>query len=127
MNNLNSVLIEGHLTAAPRLKYTPAGTPVSSFSIGVNRYWKKDDDYQQEASFFEIESWGKLAETVASQLKKGRGVRVVGRLKQDRWEKDGNSFQKIKVVAEHIEFKPITKQSVAPVEESAEELVPVEA
>ena len=38
---------------------------------------------------------------------KGRGVRVVGRLKQDRWVgKDGKNYSKVKVVAEHIEFKP---------------------
>jgi single-stranded DNA-binding protein len=32
---------------------------------------------------------------------------VVGRLKQDRWTgTDGKQYSKIKVVAEHVEFKP---------------------
>lgn len=38
---------------------------------------------------------------------KGRGVRVVGRLRQERWEdKEGGKREKIIVVAEHVEFKP---------------------
>jgi single-strand DNA-binding protein len=40
-------------------------------------------------------------------LKKGRGVRVVGRLKQDRWTNpEGQGRSKIQIVAEHMEFKP---------------------
>jgi single-strand DNA-binding protein len=39
-------------------------------------------------------------------LQKGRGVRVVGRLRQERWtDKDGGNRERILVVAEHVEFK----------------------
>jgi single-strand DNA-binding protein len=44
-------------------------------------------------------------------LKKGRGVRVVGRLKQDRWTNpEGQGRSKIQIVAEHMEFKPQLKK-----------------
>jgi single-strand DNA-binding protein len=34
-------------------------------------------------------------------------VRVVGRLKQDRWTgTDGKPRSAVKIVAEHVEFKP---------------------
>ena len=43
--------------------------------------------------------------------KKGRGVRVVGRLKQDRWTgTDGKPRSKIAIVAEHVEFRPEFKK-----------------
>jgi single-strand DNA-binding protein len=42
-------------------------------------------DMQNEVSFFEVEAWAKLAEIANELGKKGRGVRVVGRLKQERW------------------------------------------
>jgi single-strand DNA-binding protein len=43
-------------------------------------------------------------------LKKGRGVRVVGRLKQDRWTSpEGQGRSKVSIVAEHVEFKPQLK------------------
>ncbi len=38
---------------------------------------------------------------------KGRGVRIVGRLKQERWTgTDGKNYAKVKIVADHVEFKP---------------------
>jgi single-strand DNA-binding protein len=44
-------------------------------------------------------------------LKKGRGVRVVGRLKQDRWtDPDGKPRSRVEIVAEHVEFKPQIKK-----------------
>lgn len=107
MNSLNSILVEGNLVRDPELRETSKGSSVCCFSIASNRFYKQDDDYEQETSFFEVESWAKLAETCAKTLQKGRGVRVVGRLKQDRWTgPDGKQYSKIKVVAEHIEFKP---------------------
>ena len=64
---------------------------------------------QKEVSFFDVESWARLAENCGEHLLKGRGVRVVGRLKQDRWQdKEGNPRSKI--VAEHVEFKPQFKK-----------------
>jgi single-strand DNA-binding protein len=45
---------------------------------------------------------------------KGRGVRVVGRLKQERWQDgDGKAQSKIIIVAEHIEFRPEFKSEPA--------------
>jgi single-strand DNA-binding protein len=41
-------------------------------------------------------------------------VRVVGRLKQDRWnDRDGKSRSKVTIVAEHVEFRPELKQETA--------------
>ena len=109
MNSLNSVLLEGNLTRDPDLRYTPSGTAVGSFSLASNRSVKKGDGYEEEVSVFEIEAWSRLAETCNEHLKKGRGVRVVGRLKQDRWEQDGQSRSKVKIVAGHVEFEPKLK------------------
>ena len=51
-----------------------------------------------------------MAEYCGEKAKKGRGVRVVGRLKQDTWkDENGKSASKVYVVAEHIEYKPMKK------------------
>ncbi|MFW5688136.1 MAG: single-stranded DNA-binding protein [Spirochaetota bacterium] len=112
MNDLNSVLIEGNLTRDPRVAATPKGTPVCNFSVASNRYFRADDEMQEEVSFFDVETWSRLAERCGEELHKGRGVRVVGRLKQDRWQdKDGNPRSRTKIVAEHVEFRrPRLKQ-----------------
>ena len=104
MNNLNSVLLEGNLTKDPGLTETPKGTPVCVFSLAVNRFYRQDDNTVKEVSYFDIETWSRLAQFCSGQLKKGSPVRVVGHLKQERWEDaEGKYHSRIKVVAEHVE------------------------
>jgi single-strand DNA-binding protein len=107
MNNLNSILIEGNLVRDPLLHSTPKGNQVCNFSLASNRYYKQDSGFEHEVSFFDVETWGKLAENCSNLGYKGRGVRIVGRLKQDRWSgSDGKAHSRISIVAEHVEFRP---------------------
>jgi len=111
MNNLNSILIEGNMVRDPLLRSTPKGTSVCTFSLASNRFFKQDSGFEKEVSFFEVETWAKLAEACNNLGRKGRGVRVVGRLKQDRWTgNDGKQHSKIAIVAEHVEFRPEFKK-----------------
>lgn len=122
MNSLNSILIEGNLTKDPKLSETPKGTPVCNLSLASNRYYKQDGNPQNEVSFFDVEVWSKLADTCAEYLSKGRGVRVVGRLKQDRWQdKEGKPVSRVKIVAEHVEFRPEFKKKEDGSEEESED------
>jgi len=111
MNNLNSILIEGNMVNEPQYRTTPKGTPVCTFSLASNRSYRQDNGYEKEVSFFDVETWSKLADICNNLGKKGRGVRVVGRLKQDRWTgNDGKFHSRISIVAEHVEFRPEFKK-----------------
>lgn len=128
MNQLNSILIEGNLTKDPVFKETPKGTPVCSFALASNRYYKQGSETEQEVSYFDIETWSKLADACGKQLKKGRGVRVVGRLKQERWTgTDGKMKSNVKIVAEHVEFKPEMKEKPSAQDAQEAELMEKEA
>jgi single-strand DNA-binding protein len=107
MNNLNSILIEGNMVREPLIKNTPKGTPVCSFTIASNRFYRQDSGLEKEVSFFDVEAFSKPAENCQNTGHKGKGVRVVGRLKQARWDDaNGQSHSRIFIVAEHIEFRP---------------------
>jgi single-strand DNA-binding protein len=122
MNNLNSILIEGNLIRDPLLRSTPKGTPVCTFTIASNRYYKQDAAYEKEVGFFDVETWTKLAENCYNLGHKGRGVRVVGRLKQDRWnDAEGRPHSRVTIVAEHVEFRPDFKKEDPPARTLAEE------
>ena len=122
MNNLNSILVEGNLVRDAELTQTPKGTAVCNFTIATNRYHKVDQGYDKEVSFFNVTTWARLAEVCSSKGVKGRGVRVVGRLKQDRWvDSDGKSRSKVFIVAEHVEFRPEFKKKDS-TEETQEEM-----
>ena len=108
-NNLNSVIVEGNLTKDADFDSTQKGTGFCTFSVATNRYFKSGEEVMHEVSYFDVEAWGKLADSCRSLLVKGSGVRVVGRLKQDRWNsEDGKTKSRVKIVAEHIESKPVT-------------------
>jgi single-strand DNA-binding protein len=107
MNQLNSVLIEGNATRDAELKYTNSGTAICKLSVAVNRYYKSGDGLEKEVSFFDVDTFGKLAERCAGKCRKGDAVRVVGRLKQNRWNaSDGTARSQVIIVAEHVEFRP---------------------
>jgi single-strand DNA-binding protein len=114
MNNLNSILIEGNLVKDPLLRSTPKGTQVCTMCLASNRYYKQDNQtpgFEKEVSFFDVVTWSKLAEACYAKGRKGRGVRVVGRLKEDRWNSsDGKPHSRVTIVAEHVEFRPNLKK-----------------
>jgi single-strand DNA-binding protein len=125
MNNINSVLIEGNLVRDPELSYTPKGTAVTQFTVASNRFYKQDGKMVSEASFIPVTTWARLAEVCSEYLTKGRGVRVNGRLKQDRWtDADGKPRSKIHIVAERVEFKPQAKKAEAEPEQAEPDEVP---
>lgn len=115
MNNLNSTIVEGNAVRKPEIRKTPKGTSICTLPLAVNRYYKNSSgSYEEEVSYFDVESYGKLAEFCASLADKGRGIRVVGRLKQNRWKSsDGKSFSKVYIIAEHLEFKPVKKNGIS--------------
>jgi single-strand DNA-binding protein len=127
VNNLNSILIEGNIVRDPQYRTTTKGTPVCTFSLASNRFFKQDNGFEKEVSFFDVETWAKLADTCNNQGKKGRGVRVVGRLKQDRWTgNDGKPRSRVSIVAEHVEFRPeFKKESAVEQDNIADDGMPV--
>lgn len=101
---LNRVMLIGRLTRDPEVRFLPSGMQVTSLSIAVSRNFKdKNGEWREETSFFDIESYGKLAERLGSQLSKGYQVLIEGSLRQDRWESpSGEKRSKVKIVADRI-------------------------
>ena len=103
MMNTNKSILVGRLVKDPESRQTPSGTAVANFTIAVNRM-KKQGATQSEADFFDIVAWQKTAEIAVQYLKKCSQVIVVGRLEQQKWEKDGQKRSKVVINAEQIEF-----------------------
>ena len=104
--SLNSVNIMGNLTRDPELKYTPSGKAVCNLSIANNRVYSSNGQKVTEVSYFDVEVWGQAAENCAKYLSKGRGIIVEGRLKQERWEKDGKTQSRVRISANNVHFLP---------------------
>lgn len=104
MTDLNHVGIIGRLTRDAEL-VNVGQTVKADLSIAVNRSRKQaDGSWTDEVSFFDFTLWGKTAEGLKPYLTKGKQIAVEGHLKQDRWEKDGQKFSKVSIVAENVQL-----------------------
>ena len=101
MNCLNSLIIEGVVSGEPHLVET---SDVLNFTVEVTRYYRnRAGEDVEEKSLFNVVAFGGMSKL---PLKEGSGVRLVGRLKQNKWtDGDGVSHSEVQVVAEHIEIR----------------------
>ncbi len=84
--NLNTIVFEGNLAAAPKLERTTNGTAVTDAVVLVNRRVKDADDQwvAAEPTRHRIKAWRTLAEHLAN-LPTGTTVLVVGTITTDAW------------------------------------------
>lgn len=96
---INSIVLAGNVVADPESRTTQTGKTVAGFRMAVN-----NPINEKEVLYIDVDVWEKQAEFVMNYVKKGSGVSVVGRLRQDTWEKDGKKQSKIVAVAERVGF-----------------------
>ena len=121
MPSLNRVHLIGNLGRDPQTRSTPGGKKVTSFSVAVNRRWRSADGETKETTdWFQVETWGGLAEICQEYLSKGRLVYIEGRLQTDRYELEGETRYSTKVVARQVQMldrKPDEELELPPDEE----------
>lgn len=122
MPALNKVQLIGNLGKDPEMRKTPNEKNVTSFSLGVTRRWRsKSGEAQSTTDWFNIETWGRLAEICNDYLSKGRLVYVEGRLQTDRYEQEGSTRYFTKVVANQMQILDRRPEEEEPVEEEPSE------
>ena len=104
MRDLNKVMIIGNAGKDPEMRFTANGSPVTSFSLAVNRSGT-DGDRKEETEWFNVVAWNKLAETCNQFLGKGRRVYVEGRLQTRSWDgQDGQKRYRTEIIANDVLF-----------------------
>jgi len=107
VTDINSVVVCGHITRdleGNAFAYTPNGQARANISIAVNRSRKQGEQWVDEVSYFDVTIWGKTAENLKPYLTKGAQIVVSGHLQQDRWEKEGQKFSKVGIVADSVQL-----------------------
>lgn len=100
---LNKAILMGRLVKDPELRSTQSGTPVTSFSIAIDRAPGKDG--QRVTDFIDIVAWNKTAEFVTKWFNKGKMIVVVGRIQVRNWEDNsGQKRKSVEVVADEVQF-----------------------
>jgi single-strand DNA-binding protein len=104
MASFNRVILVGNLTRDPELRYIPSGMAVSDIGLAINDKYKKNDQWVEDVIFVDVTLWGRTAEIANEYLSKGSSVLIEGRLKFDRWEKDGQKHSKLRVTGERMQM-----------------------
>jgi single-strand DNA-binding protein len=101
----NTITVVGNITREPELKFLNSGQAALRFSIAVNRRWqnKQTQEWEERVSYFEVTSYGQLAENTSNSVVKGARVIVTGRLEQRSWEtENGDKRSIVEINADEI-------------------------
>jgi single-strand DNA-binding protein len=107
------LVLVGNLGRDPEMRYTPSGTPVTSFPVATTRKWTDANGQpKEETAWFRISVWGKQAEACNQYLQKGRQVLVEGTLVADEktggpriyQRNDGTAGASFEVRAQSVRF-----------------------
>jgi single-strand DNA-binding protein len=101
---LNRVMVIGNLGRDPEMRYTPDGQAVTWFSLAATRSGLAADGERHEATeWFNVVSWGSLAEICNKHLTKGRRIYVEGELRTRTWHTaEGKRRYRTELVAEEM-------------------------
>ena len=112
-NNVNHVILIGNLTKDPELKTTKSGKSVAELRLAVNSSYKKGDDWESRANYFQVSVWGKQGENADKYLGKGSKVAIDGRLEWQSWESpDGKGMNsRVVIIANNVEYLSSPKDS----------------
>lgn len=99
--DLNKVMVIGRLGRDPEMRYTPGGSPVTTFTVAASRQWKDGHgETHEETEWFNVVSWNKLAEICKDYLHKASRVYIEGRLQTRQWQgQDGQNHYRTEVIA----------------------------
>ena len=99
----NLVVLTGRLTVDPELKTTPSGISVCSFSIAVDRAYKKGEE--KETDFLNVVAWRERGEFVSKWFTKGSLIGIEGSIQTRKFtDKNGNNRTAFEIVANNVHF-----------------------
>lgn len=103
-------IIEGRLGRDPEMRYTQSGTPVTSFSVAVDRPGK-----DAGTEWYAVVAWEKLGEQCNQSLAKGSRCLIQGSLWTREFDaKDGTRQKRTELKAQTVQFLDPRPASGAP-------------
>lgn len=119
---VNKVIVVGNLGSEPEMRFMPSGQPVTNLRVASSRrYYKEDGTLMEQTEWFNVVTFGKLAETCNQFLAKGRQVYIEGRLQTRTWEdNEGRTHYRAEVIAQSVQFLGTPKEVGKSEEETAE-------
>lgn len=100
----------------PQLKTFESGTMVVNFGGGIQEGKDKNGEYINNA--IDVEAWGKTAEIIADNLKKGDSIFVSGNVRMQEWKDKESGANRRKHVLSISRFEYLPRAAAQQVEEA---------
>jgi len=103
---VNKFIGIGNLGRDPEMRVMPSdGKYVTNISIAITESYKDKQGQKQEVTeWVNVVFFGKLAEIAGQSLKKGSKVYIEGKLKTEKYQKDGQDRYITKVIANSMQM-----------------------
>ncbi len=104
---MNIVILSGHLTRDPEVRFAQSGVAIVSGGAATNRRVKRGEEWKDEPVFIDYVMFGKRGEAFAKHHKKGDPfIFEKAELVFDQWEdkQTGQKRSKLKLQVESWEF-----------------------
>lgn len=111
---MNQIVLTGRLTDEPKVTYSTGSEPVAHaiFNFAVpDMSMKKDEQGNYPTDFFRCTCWNKMAELIEKHCTKGTKLLIIGRLKNNNYEKDGQKVYSNEILISSLEFLEVKKQN----------------
>lgn len=105
MASLNKAILIGRLTHDPQLTSMPNGDSACTMHMAVNRRVpQKDGSYTEEANYFTVKAYRRLAQICGQYLIKGGLIYVEGQMSAHAWisKKTNQPQAEIRIAADKI-------------------------
>ena len=108
---INEVKLIGRLGADPEIRYTTSGSSISTLSLATTRSWKDKTSGEkvEETEWHRVTLFGKIAEIAGEYAKKGDLCYVSGRIKTDKFEKNGETKYSTGIIGD--QFRILTNSN----------------
>lgn len=102
---MNNVQLMGRLTKDPEIREGKEGLAIAKWTLAVDRIGS------EEADFIYCTAFGKTAEFVEDNIRKGQRIALTGRIQTGRYEgKDGQTVFTFDVIADRVFFADSKKE-----------------
>jgi single-strand DNA-binding protein len=110
-NMLNKVILMGRIVRDLELKQTPAGVPVLTFTLAVDRNFVRQGEDRQ-ADYITCVAWRSQAEFINRYFAKGRMIAIVGNLRTRTYDdKNGTKHYVTEVYVDEVSFTGEKKEN----------------
>lgn len=97
------ISLSGRLTRDPELRFTNSGKAVAQFTVVTSRRFNNNGTWEdKDTSFWDCTAFGDMAENICESLNKGTSVVVIGAMRQESWEKDGQKKYAWRVLVDAV-------------------------